>query len=201
MLIDNFNKFPFEWKQWEFYFIQIIERKKDKKDAKGINGSNHARTIQNFSVSSQEELEKRIPQIKRLCKEYTARAYMHPARRTDKEVSLKMMELLVEHLQDNKHRLDRLYEHACGLSKGVERLWILDYDLQDICIFQQIISEIETWLKENKKNYKPWFSLPTKNGFHYIVEPFDKRILQKYDWAIVSIQTNNPTLLYFENEE
>ena len=52
MLIDNFDKFPFEWKPWEFYFIQIVERKKDKKDAKWINGSNHARTIQNFSVSS-----------------------------------------------------------------------------------------------------------------------------------------------------
>lgn len=25
MIVDNFNKFPREFRQWEFYFIQVID--------------------------------------------------------------------------------------------------------------------------------------------------------------------------------
>lgn len=28
-MINNFDKFPREFKEWEFYFIQLIKRSKD----------------------------------------------------------------------------------------------------------------------------------------------------------------------------
>ena len=45
----------------------------------------------------------------------------------------------------------------------------------------------------SKVNRKVELIVPTKNGFHYLVKPFDVRKIN------ADVHKNNPTLLYYPN--
>lgn len=80
-MVDNFDKFKREFKEWEFYFIQIIKRSKDNPWVKWINGNNHARCIKEYSIYTAEDIEKRKQEMIDIATVCNARIYIHPARR------------------------------------------------------------------------------------------------------------------------
>lgn len=189
--VNNFDSFPREFKQWEFYFVQIIERHKDNPEKSWLNWWNSCRVLKSYTVSSQSELDKRIPLLKEYCKKYKARCYIHPARRNNQSVAYDMIIMLWEYLKKNNHNLGRIFDSACWHNSWVERLWIIDIDTKEYepvqCI-QTIINEWAEWVWKEMNSY----ILPTLNWCHIITTPFDTRILS---W--VDIHKNNPTLLYF----
>jgi len=192
-MIDNFKNFPWEFKKWEFYYVQIIERAKDNPHKKWLNGWNSCRVLKSYSISSQSELNKRIPLIKEYCEKYKARCYIHPSRRSNIDIAHQMVIMLWEYLLKNNHNLSRLFDSACWINTWVEKMWIIDIDKKDFTFVDNIVNTIIDW-SLNKKELKI-YCLSTVNWFHIITTPFDVRILNGFN--DFEIKKNNPTLLYF----
>lgn len=192
MEINNFELFPREFKTWEFYFVQILERAKDNPDKSWLNGGNSCRVLKSYSISSQAELTKRIPIIKEYCIKYKAICYIHPARRNEKSIAYEMVIMLWEFLKKSNHNLSRLYDSACGHNTWVERLRIIDIDTKDNKVYHNILKKIEDWSVDIGNKVRI-YTLPTVNRVHIISTPFDSRIIEEY-W--LDIHKNNPTLLY-----
>jgi hypothetical protein len=96
----------------EFYFIQIIAR---KKDIEGMQGNN--RVIKDYYVYSAEYLDKVYPEIQKLCKQFKARAYIRLSRRNARDIATDLMILLGEAFRNNSFQhLKKIYSTAVGQS-------------------------------------------------------------------------------------
>lgn len=78
-MTDNFDKIIplLNWRTSDdFYFLQILQRKKDHKEGIKVNGANNnSRLIKAYYVKSLESLNFYKPKIIELCKLFNARAY------------------------------------------------------------------------------------------------------------------------------
>ena len=94
-MVDNFEQIrshiSFEDKD-DFYFCQIIQRKKDGNDIPSAN--NGYRTIKTYYIRSFEDFDRRIPGIKQLCEQNDARCYFNLNARNAKEVAYKVKKYL-----------------------------------------------------------------------------------------------------------
>ena len=204
MTVDNFDQIldllEFNSKE-EFYFIQIIQRKKDGNiTGKGNNGS---RTIKTYYSFSKEHLASKREKIIELCKQNNARAYIHLNRRNSKQVAAKCVQVLGEHLMnDTTEQCARIWDHAVGKQRALKYkpLWLLDVDSKDT----EYIGHIERVLCQVRPiGNKTVAIIPTLNGYHYITTGFDsvqfnELLLDLYKLEPISIQKDNPTLLYYE---
>lgn len=194
MIIDNFDKFPWNFKQWEFYYVQVILRGKDHPDKIGVNGTNSARAVRSYSIYNDDMLVKYRRNIIEVAEAYGARAYIHPARRDRKKIVMEMIAMCTDHLLHDKHTPNAIYDSACGHNKWVERIWVVDVDDKDEVKLQAMIDEINAIKPTNTVQY----TLPTKSGFHIITKPFD---IRDFKHEGIDIHKNNPTLLYFNTGE
>lgn len=196
-MVNNFDKFKREWRDNEFYFIQIIKRKKDNPDVVWINWNNHARCIKEYSIYSQEQLDKHKEEMIKIAEATNSRIYIHPAKRNKDEIAKDLCLLIWEHIAKWWHWSSWLYRHACWLNAWTEKLWIvdLDDDRKDFYTFQS--------MRQIINNLRPWWDkivmeLPTVNWFHFITKPFD---LQRFKeiFPNIDVHKNNPTILYYNN--
>lgn len=182
----------------EFYFLQIIQRKKDGNNAVGSNGY---RTIKPYYIFSVEQLRLKWPKIVELCESNRARAYINPDRRNAQEVALAAIERYAELIrQGNAYQGYRVWDSSCGSTRasGYKPLWIIDVDDKDT-----VNKYVEIINKCDPQEDKIELILPTKSGYHIITRGFN--IIQFYDYCdevelkIPEIKKNAPTLLYFND--
>lgn len=211
-MIDNFEtfktllKFP---RPDSFYFIQIIQRKKDNSSIK--HDHNNVKKI--YTVGSIEEYDKIISSIKRICEYYNARAYIHPSSRTYKSIALNMLSNLAEFInKDDYHGLESIFASSCGrCAKGGDPLWIVDLDYENTDLeFEEYASKVSEIINQVRgaEGEKILLRLSTPNGRHFISRPFDVKRFNDlcYEESINApdIHKNNPTVLYipdFEQKE
>jgi hypothetical protein len=106
-MINNFDTFPREFKDGEFYFFQILDRNRSA-------SSNNGRCIKSYFIDSQEYLDKRKDDMMKLANSFNARIYIHPARRSKYIVALDVLTNTAEHLRTNTlDRVWRIYETSC----------------------------------------------------------------------------------------
>jgi hypothetical protein len=126
-MIDNLSliKPLLKWDGPEqFYFIQIIVR---KKDIAGMQSNN--RVIKDYYVYSEEYLDKVYPEIQKLCKLFDARAYIRLSRRDAAEIAKDLIVLVGEAFRNNSFQhLRKIYSTAVGQNLGLDKLWIIDLD-------------------------------------------------------------------------
>ena len=91
-MVDNFklirNYLKFESED-DFYFLQIIKRKKDGPGPNGIKitgTNNKSRTIKAYYISSVEYLDSIEAEVKHLCDYFNARAMITLSRRSYKKL-------------------------------------------------------------------------------------------------------------------
>lgn len=192
MNIDNINLIkPLLKRESEndFYFIQIIAR---KKDIEWFTGNN--RVIKDYYIHSLEQLEKRYDEIKKLCNEFNARAYIRLSRRNTEDIARDIIVLIWDAFRNNSYNhLRKIYSTACWQSLWLDKFWIIDIDWpQDWFEIKSII--------DNTYNLNPIWDkkitiIPTKNWMHIITKPFD---LQKFKmwFPNIDVHKNNPTILY-----
>lgn len=182
-----------------FYFVQIIQRKKDGNDTgRGNNGS---RTIKTYYAFSEEYLLSKRHKIVELCRANNARAYIHVNRRNSNEVGLSLLNALAELLKDNRtHQGPRLWDHACGITpdKELPQNWVVDVDREEeLSTIKEIITSCRG--KEGKRIVT---EIPTANGIHLITKGFDVQQFQQQlalrNMDKVDILKDGPTLLYYE---
>lgn len=193
-MINNLDEFNRERKDGEFYFIQILLRKKDQPEwTIGLNWNNSVRCLRTYYIDSPEKLEKYKNEMIDICDMFNARLYMHPARRSKLNVALKCIGLLGEYImKNNLERVPNLYTTACGSIMGSEKIWVVDVDSKD----DLLLSEVRLAIGNTRPNKLPLQTLETKNGYHILCNPFD---LSSWGFSDIDVHKNNPTILYVPN--
>lgn len=197
-MIDNFelikNTFKFD-SEYDFYFIQIIQRKKDHKDSEfklGVNNNN--RLIKAYYIYSTEQLDRYKLEIITFCNTFKARAYIHLNIRNAKQLSLEMLTLLSQNIKcDHYNQLSKLYNTVCGqFHHDKNKTWILDIDTKDNRFIELVEDTIENF---EPLGFKTILQVPTKQGVHLIVKPFNTSKMKTF-FPEIEIHKNNPTILY-----
>jgi hypothetical protein len=172
----------------DFYFLQIIQRKKDNPEFKKSMD-----VKKSFYIASIERLEQLQPEIIDLCIYYKARAYIHLAKRSFEKVAFALLEKTAKCFMNRDFKsLKTAYDSCCGTCPA-EKKWIVDIDTKDrdcAVVISNYINSIEP-TGENKIIAL----IETKNGCHIISKPFNCHKFSKV-YPGIDIHKNNPTLLY-----
>jgi hypothetical protein len=187
----------------EFYFLQILQRKKDGPGPDGvqITGTNNkSRAIKSYCVTSKEYLDKIEFEVKHLCDFFNARAMMYVAKRSFKQVALKNLVLAADNIEKGNYEHTKTnYWSACGKC-NMERIWLIDVDEEDVPYLQHIKDIIcsEDMHSGFAPNERIIMEVPTKHGFHLICRPFDtSHLLELYPKpGREFVHKDNPTCLY-----
>ena len=218
--VDNFDiirgLLKFDDKD-DFYFLQIIQRKKDGNQVPSAN--NGYRTIKTYYIRSIEDFDRRKPAIIQLCEQNNARAYINLNVRNAKEVALAAAKAYIDLVREDRcEQGHRVYDHACGVTPkmGVKKKWIVDIDdlsgneIDAICSIICKCRSAYHWNAVNDTYDNIIAEIPTAHGVHIITHGFDvgrfREILEQTTSItltkeqvkeIVTVKKDNPTLLYF----
>lgn len=170
----------------DFYFLQIIKRKKENPDI----GSNSV-IIQTYYITSIDHLEKLMPEIIVLCDTHNARACLNLNVRSFEKTAFHMLSKVSNIIMNKDYKsVKNAYDSVCGTySAGREKRWIVDIDTFDETFKVRVRNTIASLSPIGEKVIA---EIPTKNGFHLICHPFDMR---EAPYG-VDIHKDNPTLLY-----
>lgn len=184
----------------QFYFLQILQRKKDGPGPNGIacGSNNKARAVKSYCVTSVEMLDRISVEIRHLCEYFNARAYFYPARRSFRKVAMRNMVLLANNISEGNYSHAKTdYWSACGTTE-IEKLYLVDVDY-DKCDDERVV-DIRDEIELNVRSGAPVgqrirLCVPTKNGIHFICTPFDVASF-KERYSDVDVHKSNPTVLY-----
>ena len=203
MVIDNFDQILdiLEFNnQDEFYFLQIIQRKKDGNVTQ--IGNNGYRTIKTYYIFSKDQFLTKKEKIKELCLKNNARAYIHLNRRNAEEVALASIQQYAKLVSEgNSYQGYRVWDSACGgtRARGYKPLWVVDVDSKDPEYLKTIIEIINSCRGVSEQ--KVMHTIPTLHGYHLITIGFDVQQFQQQlavrNMDSIDIQKDNPTLLYY----
>ena len=201
MIIDNFNSI-YAWlehlNEGDFYWIQIYCRKKD-----GNNVSDKI-IIKNYTIFNIYELKKYEPEIKTLCVNNNARAYIWVNPRSYKLFQINVLRQTAESLENNNYNIYKLVDKAIVNSRSPKynRIFILDIDCKDLNIvdvYKDVISKCS--LIENIE----YDLLKTVNGYHLLTYRFNQtkfeHLIKLKQLPLIDIHKDNPTLLYYEKKD
>ena len=178
-------------KRNDFYFIQVLKRKKDNPGMKG-----DSQCIKNFYIYSDTELDTVMLEIIELCCLHRARAYIRLNVRNSEHVALAMLRDLADSISnDSTRHLYQAWSSACGKTNSDEKpLWIVDIDSPREGDIEEVEAAIdEIWRFRNQDGEFVQY-IPTRSGLHIITTPFDRKLFSeklKHD-----VHTDNPTVLY-----
>lgn len=223
MIVDNFDiirgLLRFDDKD-DFYFLQIIQRKKDGNQVPSANSG--YRTIKTYYIRSIEDFDRRKPAIIQLCEQNNARAYINLNVRNAKEVALTAAKAYIDLVREDRcEQGHRVYDHVCGVTPkaGIKKKWIVDIDgltPELIDIICEKICKCRSAYPIGAVNLDPITfdniiaEIPTAHGVHIITHGFDvgrfREILEQTTSInltkeqikeITTVKKDNPTLLYF----
>lgn len=174
-----------------FIYTEMLDRGSKK-------GNNSHRLLKTFYHRSIDEFWEQVPVIKKLCDIAQIRACTRLAPKSYERVGVVYTKMVVEAaLTKNWAGMKSLYNRACGISSPNKKIWLLDVDV------------INKWSAELGNKIEVAGNMlaiiPSKKGLHYIVKPFDTRILEGYIHELglnlggvdeVSLHKDNPTNLY-----
>ena len=200
-MIDNFDIFS-SWfenltDQGDFFFVQVIQRKKD------CNINTNYNVIKNYCFFDKETFLKRKEEIITLCKAFNARAYFWVNPRNCKEVQYEIIREALEAIELGTHKLFKCVSRALGRKRcnKYKSKWILDFDTKDWSLINKYLDLVR---KCRPNVNKILYYVPTVNGIHVITLGFDlEQFKQKVAIAKldnIDIHKDNPTVLYYSNE-
>jgi len=185
--------------EFDFYFLQVLKRRKDNPDLK-----KDMIVIANYHIESFEQYIRLMPHIINMCEAENARAYIRLNRRNYKHLSYHMLKRVVEVISSGMVKsLKGTFDSVAGKHHNdKDKTWVVDLDSDLLHGFDNpdgyFVEEIEPLLlklqAETKKT--PVLNmLPTKNGYHYITRPFN---LMKFKETFpkIDVHKDNPTILY-----
>lgn len=202
MIIDNFELIREHLvfnNPDEFYFVQIIQRKKDGNE--GLHVRNGYRLIRSYYIYSLKDFDNLKGRIKELCESNNARAYINPNVRNAKEAALECIKRYTDLvLNNNAFQGNNIWDSVCGgvRARGYKALWVIDVDDPDNI-------ELITNLIESCRHTQGFtlYRVPTVHGYHLICNGFDtmqfNSLLKDNNLGTIDIHKNNPTLLYYND--
>jgi len=203
-LVDNFEllgRYLFEKRtpltEDQFYFLQILVR---GKDGNHVCGNNKNRLVKYYVIRSKEQLLGLKDEIVGICGVVNGRAYIHPTRRSLKEVANRALEDTAHtFVSQNWIGLRGVYSTAAGQSfVSSDKQFIVDLDDFTYDQAKEVFDFVNTLRgrKDDMGNISQ-IILPTVHGYHLITNAFDVgEFTKKYPG--IDIHKNNPTLLYYK---
>mgnify|MGYP006981379818 CR=1 FL=1 len=196
--MDNFEQISYWFdnlKEDDFYWIQVLKRRKD-----GNSTSSSKQLIKDYTIFNKTVFNECEKEIKDLCKLYNARAYIWVNPRNYKKFQLNLLKTTIDAIDSNSHSVYKLVNKAIANSRSsnYEKLFILDIDTKD----RDIVDEYEEIIMKSYCAGNPeWDLIETVNGYHIISHAFN---LQLFDQLLtrerlpkIDIHKDNPTLLYY----
>lgn len=183
----------------EYYFIQVLQRKKDAGPGIKVNGTNNnSRLVKAYYVSSLEYLDFITPEIVQLCEIFGARAGINLNKRSFEKTALQHLKLVTDNiLNKNFNKVYKTYSSAAGkFSHDKNKKWIIDVDKEDLYLKEDIIKIVNSLQPYNDlQPNKIICEIPSKTGLHLISSPFNMHEF-KLNFPSIDVGKNNPTNLY-----
>jgi hypothetical protein len=197
-MINNFDKvskhLKFESSD-DFYFLQIIKRKKEHKEL-----GRDSYVAKTYYISSLEDLEWFKSEIICLCEHHQARAYINLNRRSFRRVALENLRKNTEQIINETYKACRKsFNTCCGVhSKEPNKKWIIDIDFKGDSLDEVVVKIVSNTIKNcepNRREDKIIDIFPTPSGVHLVTTAFNVEEFKKYH-PEVDIKKDNPTILY-----
>lgn len=203
-MIDNFELikrlFYFNKANNMFMHCQIVQRAKDHKGNKVKEGA-----IKTYFIRSSEHLEKLREEIIHLCNHYKARAYINTAGKDFSTLqSLMLMKLASDVHLGNIRNPQKVLNSAAGELKSRRPRWVIDID--DISLSEPVLKWLDDYflvteasvLGDREAIYLE-ARVPTVQGEHLIVPPFNLKLFQDTFPDIDVHKNSMGTVLYIPN--
>lgn len=205
--VDNFNliksHLEFNSSPGDFYFLEIIKRRKENPDL-----TNGERIIRDFTISSEQEYDSLRDKICSLCIENNARAYLRLNRRNFYDIGHRIIHYTNDMIRTKDHNAIKaigsvFYKMAGSYHVETNKTWIIDidfleYNFGEMLLIRNTIEQL--YIDFNHKNIK-FFEIPTVNGIHLIVSPFNLAEFRKRLPIVkITVYKDNPTLLFYKNK-
>jgi hypothetical protein len=205
-MIDNFEKIlpllEFPKPGDSFYFIQILQRKKDHAGVRIGGSNNNSRLIKTYHINSVEKFLIHKEEMIKMAELFDARIGINLNPRSYEKTAFQLLSK-ISHQMENKNFYDvrKAYDSVCGnYHSEMDKRWLVDIDNDmqyDMAGRIKYITDTIIELQEQITNreYVILATIPSKNGCHLITNPFN---LQKFHDQIkgVEVHKNNPTNLY-----
>lgn len=181
-----------------FYFIQVLQRKKDHKGTVLGGSNNNSRLIKAYFITSLEKLDKQWDEMVKLAEVFDARVMINLNPRNFRKAGFHMLQKIANSMSnDDFYNLHKAYTSVCGeYHSEIDKRWLVDIDNQNLNNLRLVIASIvEFHEKIYKKPYQVLATIPSKSGYHVITNPFNLEQFSK-EYPEIEIHRNNPTNLY-----
>ncbi len=172
----------------DFYHLQVLKRKKEHPNL----GSN-SYVVKTYYISNIGYLDNKMDEIIALCMLHNARAYINLNKRSFERIAFHTLRKVTEQIMNKDFRsVRKSYESVCGTYSSEEnKKWIIDID--DHNFYEK---EVIDFIKDIRPEGDKFIAkIPTRNGYHLIVKPFDLSVF-KMEYPQLDCHRDNPTLLF-----
>lgn len=195
MYVDNYDLIkPFlEFNsEDDFYYLQILRRRKDNPEDQEKNTTN----IKDYYIRSVDYLDSKMDEIKNLCAFFNARASIRLNKRSFKKVAFRCLNnITAQMMQEDFHSAKQAYSKAAGQCHNDNaKKWIVDIDSDMIDQEYEIMEYINCDCQPNDDE-KFYAKIPTKSGIHLISKPFNVDTFKK-KYPNIDVHRDNPTILF-----
>jgi hypothetical protein len=181
-----------------FYFVQIIQRKKDHQGERVGGSNNNSRLIKPYYITSIDKLNIHWEEMVKIAELFNARISINLNPRSFEKTAFAVLQKIANQMQNKDfYNVRKSYESVCGIYQDeIDKRWIIDIDTQD----EKFVKELEHFINlQHKKilnrEYEILAIIPSKAGYHIITNPFN---LQSFsaEYPQIEVHKNNPTNLY-----
>jgi len=177
----------------EFYFVQILQRKKDNPG--NVNGSNNSsRLIKAYYIDSLEKFDNLKDEMIFFAEHFNARVGINLNKRSYYKTAFNVMKKMAEQMHNKQFKnVRKAYNTCCGIHNGGDKIWLLDVD-------QKLSDKELNDFRLELGGYQPLGDkvlayIPSKNGVHVITRGFDLTEF-RMNHPDIEVHKNNPTNLY-----
>lgn len=187
-----------------FYFIQILQRKRDMKELgkQPLGGSNNnSRLIKAYFIKSVDQLEKQWEEMVKLAEVFEARVCINLNPRNFRKAAFHTLQKIANQMSnDDFYNIHKAFTSVCGeYHSEIDKRWLIDIDAEDMDKVKDIINVVNNLHTQiQNKEYKILANIPSKSGTHIITHPFNLMKFQEL-YPNISVHKNNPTLLYLNS--
>lgn len=190
-MIDNFEQIKdlmcFDSED-EFYFVQIIKRKKENSEL----GSN-SHIVKFYYIKSVAELDKNKEEMIMLSSFHNARVCINLNKRSFERTAFHTLKKITDQILNKDFKnVRKSYNSVCGMHAGeIDKTWLVDIDEKGRAS-NEVLKFIDTLQPIGNKLIA---ILDTKNGVHLITKAFNLQEFKKV-YPNIDVHKNNPTILY-----
>lgn len=198
-MINNFKQIKSLLKfdsEDDFYFLQIIKRKKEHPEM-----PKSVKVVATRYIYSFDKLDELQEEIIHMCEYHNARAYINLNKRSFERLAFQTLKQVTDCIMNKEYKyIRKSYNIVCGRfsnEHGSSKKWIIDVDLKTDYRF--VVAEKIRQYEPNPGESKVITYIETKNGWHIITKPFNTATFNKdveIDHYIPEIHKDNPTILY-----